>query len=158
MRLLKICAAINKETPPGAMLLGALVRVTRFERAISTSQKWRGTSSATPGYSVLSYYTTPQAKIKDFPVCGQSCGQSRFSARFRDPAKSRKCPYFKAFRASTSQVVDGVGTTPKPRALPTALHPGNCLSSDSFHSIVYFERDCKYSSPVIRYFSEQNCF
>ena len=109
--------------PPGASLLGALVRVTRFERAISTSQMWRGTSSATPGYSVLSYYTTPRAKIKDFPVCGQSCGQSRFSVRFRDPAKSHKRPCCKAFRASASQVVDGVRTTPKAGALPTALHP-----------------------------------
>ena len=104
------------------------------------------------------YYTTLGAKMKDFPVCGHSCGQSRISARFDDPAKWRKRPCRKAFRASTSLVVDGVGATPKPRALPTALHPDNCLNSDSFHSIVYFERDCKYSSPVIRYFSEQNCF
>lgn len=109
--------------PPGASLLGALVRVTRFERAISTSQMWRGTSSATPGYSVLSYYTTPQVKIKDFPVCGHSCGQGRFSARFGDPAKWRKRPCCKAFRASAFLVVDGAGSTPKAGALPTAQHP-----------------------------------
>ena len=65
----------------------------------------------------------PQAKIKVFPVCGQSCGQSRFSARFDDPAKSRKRPCCKAFRASASQVMDGVHRTPKAGALPTALHP-----------------------------------
>ena len=69
------------------------------------------------------YYTTLGAKIKVFPVCGQSCGQSRISARFGDPAKSRKRPCCKAFRASASQVVDGVSSTPKPPALPTALIP-----------------------------------
>ena len=100
-----------------------LVRVTRFERAISTSQMWRGTSSATPGYSILSYYTTPQAKIKVFPVCGQLCGQSQFSARFADPVRPRKRPCHKAFRASAFLVVDGARATPKAGALPTALHP-----------------------------------
>ena len=100
-----------------------MVRVTRFERAISTSQMWRGTSSATPGYSVLSYYTTARAKIKDFPVCGQLCGQSHFLVRFGDPAKSHKRPCYKAFRAFASQLVDGVANAPKAGALPTALHP-----------------------------------
>ena len=69
------------------------------------------------------YYTTLGAKIKDFPVCGQSCGQSRFSTRFGDPAKSRKRPCRKAFQASAFLVVDGAGATPKAGALPTALHP-----------------------------------
>ena len=174
-----------------------MVRVTRFERAISTSQMWRGTSSATPGYSVFAiiprwerkskiflsvvipvvkavfrpglltrrnganaratrlsglqilrswiawgphpnqaryhlrytrifsfcYYTTLGAKIKVFPVCGQSCGQSRFPARFHDPPKPRKRLCCKAFRASASQLMDGVHRTPKAGALPTALHP-----------------------------------
>ena len=116
---------ISKNPLKSADFRGFLVRVTRFERAISTSQMWRGTSSATPGYSVLSYYTTPQAKIKDFPVCGQSCGQGRFSAWFGAPAKSRKRPCFKAFQASASQVVDGISSTPKAGALPTAPHPEN---------------------------------
>jgi len=71
----------------------------------------------------LSYYTTLRAKIKDFPVCGHSCGQSRFSAQFGDLAKRRKRPCRKAFRASAFTSVDGVRTTPKPGALPTALHP-----------------------------------
>ena len=69
------------------------------------------------------YYTTAQAKIKDFPVCGHSCGQSRISARFDNPSKSRKCPCFKAFRAYAFPLVDSVRTTPKAGALPTALHP-----------------------------------
>ena len=101
------------------------------------------------------YYTTLGAKIKVFPVCGQSCGQSRFSARFDDPAKSRKRTCFKAFRASASQLVDSVGTTPKAGALPTALHP------DTFtylNSIVYFQKDCKSSSPVVRYFPQPTNF
>ena len=69
------------------------------------------------------YYTTLGAKIKDFPVCGQSCGQSRFSARFADLTKSRKRPCRKTFRASAFDIVDGFGNTPKAGALPVALHP-----------------------------------
>ena len=69
------------------------------------------------------YYTTPQAKIKDFPVCGQSCGQSRISAQFDDLIKSRKRPCFKAFRASAVCVVDGARATPKCGAVPAPLHP-----------------------------------
>ena len=69
------------------------------------------------------YYTTPQAKIKDFPVCGQLCGQSRFSARLGGLAKSRKCPCRKDFRASAIAIVDGAANAPKAGALPTALHP-----------------------------------
>ena len=61
--------------------------------------------------------------MKDFPVCGQSCGQSRFSALFRGLPKSRKRLCCKAFRASAVAIVDGAGATPKAGALPTALHP-----------------------------------
>ena len=114
---------ISKNPLKSADFRGFLVRVTRFERAISTSQMWRGTNSATPGYSVFCYYTTLGAKIKVFPVCGQSCGQSRFSASFHSLPKSRKRPCFKAFRAFTSQVMDGVHRTPKCGAVPAPLHP-----------------------------------
>ena len=69
------------------------------------------------------YYTTAQAKIKDFPVCGHSCGQGRFSARSDAPSKSRKRPCCKAFRASAFLVVDGVHSTPKCGAVPAPLHP-----------------------------------
>ena len=61
--------------------------------------------------------------MKDFPVCGQSCGQSRFSACFHNLQKSCKRPCRKAFRASASQVMDGVHRTPKCGAVPTPLHP-----------------------------------
>ena len=94
-----------------------MVRVTRFERAISTSQMWRGTNSATPGYSVFCHYTTLGAKIKVIPVCGQSCGQSRFSVCFHSLPKSRKRRCFKDFRAFASHVMDGVHRTPKAGAL-----------------------------------------
>ena len=73
------------------------------------------------------YYTTLGAKIKDFPVCGQSCGQSRFSARFRDPAKSRKRPRCKAFRAFTSQVVNEVSNGRQSRRATNCATPGYLL-------------------------------
>ena len=69
------------------------------------------------------HYTTLGVKIKDFPVCGHSCGQGRFSARFCKPVKSRKRPCCKAFRASAVAIVDGDGNTPKAGAVPTPLHP-----------------------------------
>ena len=40
--------------------------MTRFERAISTSQMWRGTSSATPGYSVFAIIPRRRRKSKIF--------------------------------------------------------------------------------------------
>ena len=43
-----------------------MVRVTRFERAISTSQMWRGTNSATPGYSVFAIIPRWGRKSKFF--------------------------------------------------------------------------------------------
>ena len=74
---------MNKQQPLKSVdFRGCLVRVTRLERAIYASQMRRSTNSAIPGYSVLSYYTTLQAIINIFPVCGQSCDQSRFLARF----------------------------------------------------------------------------
>ena len=47
-------------------LLGALVRVTRLERAISASQMRRGTNSATPGYSISAMIPRRAVKIKLF--------------------------------------------------------------------------------------------
>ena len=144
------------------MLLGALVRVERLKLSASRSQTARSISWTTPGYSVLSYYTTLRAKIKVFPVCGQSCGQSRFSAWFRDPPKPRKHLWRKAFRASAVVTADGAVGTPKASALPTALHPdiwflsvswllpsGFCrLDRQSFCSIIYENRFFKSYSEV----------
>ena len=118
---LKSCAAINKENAPRSDAPGGvgpsdtirtcdlhIPNVARYQLRYTRIFSFR-------------YYTTSEAKIKDFPVCGQSCGQSRISARFGDPAKSRKRPCCKAFRASASQVVDGVSSTPKAGALSAAL-------------------------------------
>ena len=69
------------------------------------------------------YYTTAQAKIKDFPVCGHSCGQGRFSAWFGNPEKSRKPPCCRALWPPGFRVVDGAGATPKSSAIPPSLHP-----------------------------------
>ena len=45
------------------------------------------------------HYTTAEGKIKDFSVCGHSCGQSRFCAVFGNRRKTRYRPCRKAFRA-----------------------------------------------------------
>ncbi len=45
------------------------------------------------------HYTTAREKIKDFSVCGHSCGQSRFCAVFGNRRKTRYRPCRKALRA-----------------------------------------------------------
>ena len=63
------CAAINKEKAKPSEIIdfrGFLVRVTRLERAISASQMRRGTSSATPGYSVFAIIPRWGRKSKIF--------------------------------------------------------------------------------------------
>ena len=57
---------ISKNPLKSADFRGFLVRVTRFERAISTSQMWRGTNSATPGYSVFAIIPRWGRKSKIF--------------------------------------------------------------------------------------------
>ena len=44
------------------------------------------------------HYTTAGEKIKDFSVCGHSCGQSRFCAAFGNRGKSCKRRCYKALR------------------------------------------------------------
>ena len=83
---------MNKKNPlKSADFRGFLVRVTRFERAISTSQMWRGTNSATPGYSVFAIITRHRRKSKIFlsvviPVVRAAC-RSCFAIR-RNPANA----------------------------------------------------------------------
>ena len=69
---------------------GILVRVERFERSASWTQIKRATNCAIPGYLILNHYSTKLARLKDFSVCGHSCGQSRFCAAFGNRGKSRK--------------------------------------------------------------------
>ena len=83
----------------------------------------RPTSWATPGYSLFCHYTTTERKIKDFSVCGHSCGQSRFCAAFGNRGKSSKRRCCKALRRFTMPHPGYRHGTPKSRALPTALHP-----------------------------------
>ena len=69
------------------------------------------------------HYTTAEGKIKDFSVCGHSCGQSRFYAAFGNRRKSRKCRCHKALRRFALPRPGYRHGTPKAGALPTALHP-----------------------------------
>ena len=69
------------------------------------------------------HYTTAEWKIKDFSVCGHSCGQNRFCAVFGNRRKTRYRPCCKALRRFTSPYPGYRHGTPKPPALPTALHP-----------------------------------
>ena len=69
------------------------------------------------------HYTTARGKIKDFSVCGHSCGQSRFCAVFCNRGKSSKRRCRKALRRFASPYPGYRHGTPKAGALPTALHP-----------------------------------
>ena len=69
------------------------------------------------------HYTTAGRKIKDFSVCGHSCGQSRFYATFGNLEKSSKRRCHKALRRFALPCPGYRHGTPKPPALPTALHP-----------------------------------
>ena len=120
--------------------------MTGFEPAASCSQSRRATNCATPGYSVFysagrilpnqaryqlrytrifnfCHYTTTKGKIKDFSVCGQSCGQSRFYAVFRNRGKSRNRRCHKTLRRFALPCPGYNHGTPKASALPTALIP-----------------------------------
>ena len=129
-----------------------MVRVARLERAASTSQMWRPTNWATPGYSLFCHDTTASGKNKVFSVCGHSCGQNRFCAAFSNRGKSRKCRRRKALRRFTLPRPGYRHGTPKASALPTALHPDTVFTLhrksvfDSPNSILDFGR--KVNRPV----------
>ena len=129
-----------------------MVRVARLERAASTSQMWRPTNWATPGYSLFCHDTTASDKNRVFSVCGHSCGQNRFCAAFSNRGKSRKCRRRKALRRFTLPRPGYRHGTPKASALPTALHPDTVFTLhrksvfDSLNSILDFGR--KVNRPV----------
>ena len=100
-----------------------MVRVARLERAASTSQMWRPTNWATPGYSLFCHDTTANGKNKVFSVCGHSCGQSRFYTAFGNRGKSRKRRCYKALRRFALPCSGYRHGTPKPGAIPTSLYP-----------------------------------
>ena len=70
-----------------------------------------------------------EGKIKDFSVCGHSCGQNRFCAVFGNRRKTRYRPCCKALRRFTSPYPGYRHGTPKAGALPTALIPDFWLLS-----------------------------
>ena len=64
---LKFCAAIDKEKSSEInRFQRALVRVARLERAASTSQMWRPTNWATPGYLIVMIIPRSGRKSKFF--------------------------------------------------------------------------------------------
>ena len=69
------------------------------------------------------HYTTAREKIKDFSVCGHSCGQKRFYAAFGNRGKSSKRPCRKALRRFALPRLGYDHGTPKCRALPVEPHP-----------------------------------
>ena len=87
------------------------------------SQTRRDTNFAIPGYSFFCHDTMARGKNKDFSVCGQSCGQSRFCAVFGNRGKSSKRRCRKALRRFTLPRPGYRHGTLKAGALPTALHP-----------------------------------
>ena len=100
-----------------------MVRVVRLERTVSWSQTRRDTNFAIPGYSLFCHDTTARGKNKVFPVCGHSCGQSRFYGAFGNRGKSCKRRRCKALRHFASPYPGYRHGAPKAGALPTALHP-----------------------------------
>ena len=68
------------------------------------------------------HYITTERKIKDFSVCGHSCGQNRFCAVFCNREKSRKRRCRKALRRFASPYPGYNHGTPKSHATPTGLH------------------------------------
>ena len=98
------------------------------------------------------HYTTAERKIKDFPVCGQTCGQSRFCAAFSSWGKTSKRRCRKALRRFALPRSGYRHGTPKASALPTALHPDTVFTLhrksvfDSPNSILDFGR--KVNRPV----------
>ena len=75
------------------------------------------------------HYITAREKIKDFSVCGHSCGQNRFCAVFCNREKSRKRRRQKALRRFALPCPGYRHGTPKASALPTALIPDFWLLS-----------------------------
>ena len=124
-----------------------MVRVVRLERTVSWSQTRRDTNFAIPGYSLFCHDTTAREKIKDFSVCGHSCGQSRFCAVFCNRGKSSKRRCRKALRRFASPCPGYRHGAPKAGALPTALHPDIfdfllCCSGETQHNNPLFARKC----------------
>ena len=82
------------------------------------------------------YYTMLRAKIKDFSVCGHSCGQNRFCAVFGNRGKSSKRRCRKALRRFASPYPGYNHGAPKPGAIPASLYPDMRVSADKHSAII----------------------
>ncbi len=71
----------------------------------------------------MNHYSTKFVRLKDFSVCGHSCGQNRFCAVFGKRKKSRKHRRRKALRRFALPCLGYRHGTPKPGAIPTSLYP-----------------------------------
>ena len=120
----------SKKTPQTQASQGfAAFHLTPSRIPLRHSQTRRDTNFAIPGYSLFCYDTMARGKNKDFSVCGQSCGQSRFCAVFGNRGKSSKRRCRKALRRFTLPCPGYRHGTPKASALPTALIPDFWLLS-----------------------------
>ena len=92
--------------------------------------------------------TTAEGKIKDFSVCGHSCGQIRFYAAFDNREKSRKRRRHKALRRFTMPRPGYRHGTPKCGTVPTPPYPDRGGGTPPDHgrrtlTISDFLRSCK---------------
>ena len=110
--------------------------IFRLEGGAPRSQTRRDTNFAIPGYSLFCHDTTTGRKIKDFSVCGHSCGQRRFCAVFCNRGKSCKRRYRKALRRFALSRPGYRHGTPKPGAIPASLYPDMCVSADKYFAII----------------------
>ena len=78
--------------------------------------------------SVLDILDFTFSVSENFAVCGQSCGQMQLWGTFGWVVKSHNRPCSKGFRRFGFARLGYRHGTPKPRALPAALHPGSCCS------------------------------
>ena len=92
--------------------------------------------------------TTAGEKIKDFSVCGHSCGQSRFCAVFGSRRETRYCPCRKALRRFALPCSGYRHGTPKCGTVPTPPYPDRGGGTPPDHgrrtfTISDFLRSCK---------------
>ena len=92
--------------------------------------------------------TTAGEKIKDFSVCGHSCGQSRFCAVFGSRRETRYCPCRKALRRFALSCSGYRHGTPKCGTVPTPPYPdrGVGYAARSRTAYLYYIR----FSPVLQ--------
>ena len=100
--------------------------INRFQRIFGPSDRVRTCGLMVPNHPryQLRYTRIFTFSVSgNFTVCGQSCGQMQFWGTFRWAVKSRNLPCSKGFRRFGFPRLGYRHGTPKPPALPTALHP-----------------------------------